>query len=245
MESLVGKRALVTGSAGGIGNACALALAEAGTWVACADIDKPSHTVQSIHELGQKGSGLECNVADERSVLDLFGEVKRQVGSLDILVHCAGVMHEKPLLETETAEFEHVIDVNLKGTFLVGREAIRMMQQRGGRVILIASDLGYAGRETFSPYVASKHGVLGLMRSWSREFAPDILVNAICPGPIDTAMLDAENMTPEWRQRELDIPLARFGQPREIADMAVFLASDKARYITGQGVGVNGGSVMC
>lgn len=245
MESLVGKRALVTGSAGGIGNACALALAEAGTWVACADIDRPVGTVQSIRELGQKGSDLECDVADERSVLDLFGEVKRQVGSLDILVHCAGVMHEKPLLETETAEFEHVIDVNLKGTFLVGRESIRMMQQRGGRVILIASDLSYMGRETFSPYVASKHGVLGLMRSWSREFAPGILVNAICPGPIDTAMLDAENMTPEWRQRELDIPLARFGQPREIADMAVFLASDKAGYITGQGVGVNGGSVMC
>ena len=161
------------------------------------------------------------------------------------LVHCAGVMHEKPLLETTADEYDRVLDVNLKGTFLVGREAIRMMQTRGGRVILTASDLAYLGRETFSPYVASKHGVLGLMRSWAREFAPGILVNALCPGPIDTAMLDAENMTPEWRQRELDIPLARFGQPGEIAEMAVFLASDKARYITGQGIGVNGGSVMC
>jgi 3-oxoacyl-[acyl-carrier protein] reductase len=154
-------------------------------------------------------------------------------------------MHEKPLLDTETAEFDRVLDINLKGTFLVGREAIRMMQQRGGRVILTASDLAYLGRETFSPYVASKHGVLGLMRSWAREFAPGILVNAICPGPIDTAMIDAANMTPEWRQRELDIPLARFGEPPEIAEMAVFLASDKSRYITGQGIGVNGGSVMC
>ncbi len=245
MESLVGKRALVTGAAGGIGGACAIALAEAGCWVACADIKPPEHTATLIGELGQKTSALGCDVSDEQSVISLFGQVKRQIGSLDILVHCAGVMHEKPLLETTAAEYDHVLGVNLKGTFLVGREAIRMMQQRGGRVILTASDLGYMGRETFSPYVASKHGVLGLMRSWSREFAPGILVNALCPGPIDTAMLDAENMTPEWRERELDIPLGRFGQPDEIAEMAVFLASDKARYITGQGMGVNGGSVMC
>lgn len=245
MESLVGKRALVTGAAGGIGGACALALAEAGCWVACADIDAPETTARAIEDLGQKASALECDVSDEQSVLDLFSQVKRQIGSLDVLVHCAGVMHEKPLLETSMDEYDHVLDVNLKGTFLIGREAIRMMQKRGGRVILTASDLAYLGRETFSPYVASKHGVLGLMRSWAREFAPGILVNALCPGPIDTAMLDAENMTPEWRQRELDIPLARFGAPREIAEMAVFLASDKACYITGQGIGVNGGSVMC
>ena len=244
VESLVGKRALVTGAGRGIGEACAMALAEAGTWVACADIDTPEQTADAIGGSGQKAVAFQCDVADERSVVELFDGLKRQIGSLDVLVHCAGVMHERPLLETEAHEFARVIDVNLMGTFLVGREAIRMMQGRGGRLILMASDLAYLGRETFSAYVASKHGVLGLTRSWAKEFAPDILINAICPGPIDTAMLDAENMSPEWRERELDIPLARFGQPNEIAEMAVFLASDKARYITGQGIGVNGGSVM-
>ena len=111
-------------------------------------------------------------------------------------------------------------------------------------MILTASDLSYLGRETFSPYVASKHGVLGLTRSWAREFAPRILVNALCPGPIDTEMLGAAEMSAEWRAREMDIPLGRFGRPEEIAAMAVFLAGPGGDFVTGQGIGVNGGSVM-
>ena len=112
------------------------------------------------------------------------------------------------------------------------------------RAILIASDMAYCGRETFSPYVASKHGVLGLVRSWAKEFAPRILVNAICPGPIDTEMLGAAHMSAEWRARELAIPLARFGQPQEIAALVLFLGGNGGRYFTGQGLGPNGGSVM-
>lgn len=188
--------------------------------------------------------GLQCDVSDEASVLAAISELQAQVGRIDILVHCAGIIHEKPLLETSAEEFDRVIAVNLRGSFLIGREAIRSMSGRDGRVIMIASDLGYLGRETFSPYVASKHGVMGLVRSWAREFAPGILVNAICPGPIDTAMLDQRNMSPEWRAKELEIPMARFGEPDEIAKTAVFLAGRGASYITGQGIGVNGGSVM-
>ncbi len=244
MKLLAGKAVLVTGAARGIGGACAVALADVGARVVCADIDSPQSTVEAITISGGEALAIACDVSDEGMVTALFDQIREQAGSLDVLVHCAGVMHKKPLLETETAEFQHVLDVNLTGTFLVGREAIRMMQSRGGRVILIASDLSYLGRETCSAYVASKHGVLGLTRSWAREFSPDILVNAICPGPIDTPMLDADNMSPQWRELELGIPLKRFGQPGEIAEMAVFLASDKARYITGQGIGVNGGSVM-
>ena len=112
------------------------------------------------------------------------------------------------------------------------------------RAILIASDMAYYGRETFSPYVASKHGVLGLVRSWAKEFAPKILVNAICPGPIDTEMLGAANMSTEWRARELAIPLSRFGRPEEIAELALFLGGSGGRYFTGQGLGPNGGSIM-
>ena len=126
------------------------------------------------------------------------GRPRRQAfGGLDVLVHCAGIIHEAPLLDTPIADFDRVIAVNLRGSFLVGQAAIRLMEgtAKAPSVILIASDMAYYGRETFSPYVASKHGVLGLMRSWAKEFAPRILVNALCPGPIDTEMLGAANMS--------------------------------------------------
>ncbi len=243
-SELIGRRAVVTGAAGGIGAACAKALARHGVWTACADIETPEATVTEIEADAGRALAIRCDVSDEEDVAAMYAKICQHIGRLDYLVHCAGIMRQNPILETETEEFDAVINVNLRGTFLVGREAVRAMNSQGGRIILIASDLGYLGRETFSPYVASKHGVLGLMRSWARELAPDILVNAICPGPIDTAMLSAEHMTPEWREKELDIPLARFGQPEEVADMAVFLTTDASRYITGQGLGVNGGSVM-
>jgi 3-oxoacyl-[acyl-carrier protein] reductase len=246
MNTLRDRHVLVTGAYRGIGAACAVALAEAGARVACADIRKPDDTVATLRPRanGAGHSAVVCDVSDERSVDLLFDDLRRRFGTLDVLVHCAGVIHEAPLAETDAAAFDRVIGINLRGTFLVGKGAIGMMQSRGGRVILTASDLAYSGRETFSPYVASKHGVLGLTRSWAKEFAPHILVNALCPGPIDTEMLGAAEMSPEWRARELDIPLARFGRPEEIAAMAVFLAGPGAGFVTGQGIGVNGGSVM-
>ena len=163
-------------------------------WVACLDLAPVEETVKTIESGIGRAIGLQCDVSDEASVLATISELQARIGRIDILVHCAGIIHEKPLLETSTEEFDRVIAVNLRGSFLIGREAIRSMNGRGGRVIMIASDLGYLGRETFSPYVASKHGVMGLVRSWAKEFAPGILVNAICPGPIDTAMLDRHNM---------------------------------------------------
>jgi 3-oxoacyl-[acyl-carrier protein] reductase len=243
-SELIGRRAVVTGAANGIGAACAKALASHGVWTACVDIVPPDETVAEIQAASGRAVSISCDVAREEDVLALFAQVRQYIGRVDFLVHCAGIIHEKPLLDTKTEEFDRVIDVNLRGTFLVGREGIRAMHPHGGRVILIASDLGYLGRQTFSPYVASKHGVIGLMRSWAKEFAPKILVNAICPGPIDTAMLSADQMTEEWRQKERDIPLSRFGAAEEIADMAVFLTSNSSQFITGQGMHVNGGSVM-
>jgi 3-oxoacyl-[acyl-carrier protein] reductase len=236
------KHALVTGARRGIGAACARALAAAGHVVHCADLEDCAPTRSAIAAAGGEATAHRADVAHEADVLNLFAEIPR----LDLLVHCAGIIHEKPLLATTAAEFDRVIAVNLRGSFLVGREALRLMarQGEGGRVIMMASDMAYYGRETFSPYVASKHGVLGLVRSWAREFAPAILVNAICPGPIDTAMLDAANMSPEWRERELQIPLHRFGTPEEIAGLAVFLAGPGGAYFTGQGIGPNGGSIM-
>lgn len=244
--SLTGKVALVTGAHRGIGAACARALAEQGAALILADCLDCRETAAAI----PGSSAHAVDVADEASVLALFAATKAKHTRLDILVHAAGIIQEKPLLETGAADFDRVIAVNLRGSFLIGREALRWMQASSpkpgdpARAILIASDMSYYGREQFSAYVASKHGVLGLVRSWAREFAPAILVNAICPGPIDTAMLDAAHMSPEWRAKELQIPLARFGRADEIGALAAFLAGAGGRYFTGQGIGPNGGSIM-
>lgn len=230
-------RVLVTGAARGIGAACAQAFAAAGTRVALADLVAPEGGTLAVA----------CDVSDEASVTALADRVRGVWGGLDVLVHCAGIIHEAPLLETPVADFDRVIAVNLRGSFLIGRAAIGLMAPDATdppRVLMIASDMAHYGRETFSPYVASKHGVLGLVRSWAKEFAPGILVNAICPGPIDTEMLGAAHMSAEWRAKELAIPLARFGQPEEVAALALFLAGPGGRYFTGQAIGPNGGSVM-
>ena len=244
MSAFVARNILVTGAYRGIGRACAHVLAASGVRIAAADIRMPIETVGGLDQNDQSHLALACDVSDERSVEAMFGEIDRKFGPLDAVVHCAGVIDERPLLDTRAEDFDRIIGINLRGSFLVGREAIRRMDGREGRVVLTSSDLGVSGRETFSSYVASKHGVMGLVRSWAREFSPHILVNALCPGPIDTEMLGAAHMTPEWRARELDIPLARFGHPEEIAQMAAFLVGPHGGFITGQGIGVNGGSVM-
>ena len=244
--SLQGKNILVTGGSRGIGRACAKMLASEGAHVLVVDILDCTQTVEAILNQGSSADQAICDVSDEQSVCSLFNSKLIPEQKLDALVHCAGVIYEKPLLETTGEEFDRVIAINLRGTFLVGRESLRLMSNANqGRVVLIGSDMSYYGRETFSPYVASKHGVLGLMRSWAIEFAPTINVNAICPGPIDTDMLGAEHMSAKWRQKELTVPLLkRFGQPEEIAQMAAYLCADGGSYITGQGIGVNGGSIL-
>ena len=171
--------------------------------------------------------------------------VVARLGGLDILVNNAGILIEKPLLETSTADFDRLIGVNLRGAFLVGREALRLMARQGrGRVINLASELAYLGRADCSIYCASKGGVIAMTRSWAREFAPGILVNAIAPGPTDTAMLGPASTSPETLAKEADIPLGRIGRPEEIAAAAVFLAGPGATFMTGQCVSPNGGAAM-
>jgi 3-oxoacyl-[acyl-carrier protein] reductase len=263
-RSLAGKRALVTGGASGIGRAIALAFAAEGAQVALVDRapqEKIEKVAAEIAAVGAHAFAVHADVADEAQVLALFNVLSRRFGGLDILVNNAGILIEKPLLETTAADFDRLIGVNLRGTFLVGREALRIMvRQGGGRVINIASELAYLGRENCSVYCASKGGVLSMTRSWAREFAPGILVNAIAPGPTDTPMLGAEFTSPaspgelgsgaptphlpETLAKEAQNPLGRIGRPEEIASAAVFLAGPGATFMTGQCISPNGGAVM-
>lgn len=248
-DSLEGVRALITGGSRGIGRAIATALASAGAHVAFGYHGSPEtadRTLEVIQRQDPAAVAIEADLSVEADALAMVERAVSELGGLDVVVNNAGVLHERSLLETTAADFDRVIGVNLRGTFLVGRESIRHMisQGNGGRVINIGSDLGYLGRERNSAYCASKAGVGAMTRSWAREFAPDILVNAIAPGPIDTDMLGTDVMSPEQIEKESDIPLARIGQPEEVAAMAVFLAGPGATFVTGQTFGVNGGSVM-
>lgn len=246
MLPLAAKTVLVTGASRGIGRAIALAMSAQGARLALAARSAPQDTQRAIARLGGEAHCFAVDVSDESQVLGLFSDLSARLGRLDVLVNNAGVMLEKPLLDTTMADFDRLMSINLRGAFMVGREALRAMQRSGagGRIINIASDLGYSGREHFGVYCASKAAVVSLTKSWAKEFAPTILVNALCPGPVDTDMLDIHNMSAEWRRKEEDIPLGRIARPEEIAGLAVFLAGPGATFITGQGLGVNGGSVM-
>jgi 3-oxoacyl-[acyl-carrier protein] reductase len=245
---LAGQRALVTGAASGIGRATAIALAAEGAAVAIVDYADPAKSaavVAAIEQAGGHAFALRTDVADEPQVLALFSEAVPRLGGLDILVNSAGILFEKPLLETTTADFDRLMAVNIRGTFLVGREALRVMAaQRRGRVINIASELAYLGCERMSAYCASKGAVVSLTRSWAREFAPDILVNAIAPGPTDTPMISTDYMDAATVAGSSNVPLRRLARPEEIAAAAVFLAAPANSYMTGQCISPNGGAVM-
>jgi len=249
MGVLDGKRALVTGASRGIGRAIAEAFAAEGAGVVLnynRGAAEAEEAVQVIAARGGRAHAIKADVGDEAQAEMLVSETVERLGGIDILVNNAGVLLEKPLLETTGADFDWLMNINLRGNFLVGREAIRRMvrQGTGGRVINVSSDLGFVGRETYSVYCASKGAINVMTKAWAREFAPHILVNAIAPGPVDTDMLDLSSMSPEWREKEEDIPLRRVGKPEEISALAVFLAGPGASFMTGQIVGANGGSAM-
>ena len=197
--------------------------------------------------MGRRTLSIEGDVAVEADAIRLVSTAAQHLGGVDILVQSAGINKDLPLLEATADDFDRIVGVNLRGVFLVGREAARIMvrQGSGGRIINVASELAYLGRARNSPYCASKGGVLSLTRSWARELAPDILVNAIAPGPIDTELLGWDRMSEQDQAEERDaLVLGRIGRPEELAGVAVFLSGPDATYVTGQCYGVNGGAVM-
>ncbi|MEZ5501546.1 MAG: SDR family NAD(P)-dependent oxidoreductase [Halioglobus sp.] len=245
---LRGHTALVTGAGKGIGRAIATAMAAAGADVALADrqaLAADDDLLAGLRAGGVRAEFFAADVSRGPSVAALFSDVAQRMGAIDILVNNAGVSRVTPFLEVDEAEWDAIINTNLKSVYLCCKHALPGMLVRGsGCIINIASELGYLGRAHFAPYTASKGGVITLTRSLALEFAPAIRVNAIAPGPCDTDMLRAEITTTEQLEREVAIPMGRLGQPEEIAATAVFLASNYASFYCGDVLSPNGGSLM-
>jgi len=250
MFELKNKVALVTGARRGIGQGIALALARAGARVVVTDVDQKEcqAVVEEIEQMGSRGLALQVDVTKKEEIEEAVKETVKKFGRLDILVNNAGICSPiKPLVELTEDEWDRLIDINLKGYFLCAQAVVReMAKQKWGRIVNIASvasgGQGF-GSPNISHYVASKGGVIGLTESWAVEFAPlGINVNAICPGMIETPMIDPFISDPRAKESFLArVPKHRLGQPADIGAAAVFLASEEAEYITGATLVVDGG----
>lgn len=242
------KSALVTGASRGIGRSIALQLAEEGYNVAvnyAGSKEKAEAVVEEIKAKGVDSFAIQANVADADEVKAMIKEVVSQFGFLDVLVNNAGITRDNLLMRMKEQEWDDVIDTNLKGVFnCIQKATPQMLRQRSGAIINLSSVVGAVGNPGQANYVATKAGVIGLTKSAARELASrGITVNAVAPGFIVSDMTDA--LSDELKEQMLtQIPLARFGQDTDIANTVAFLASDKAKYITGQTIHVNGGMYM-
>lgn len=245
---LEGKIALVTGAAKGIGRAIALALAAEGAVVVVnynGSAERAEKTVEEIKALGARAVSCQCNVADTKAVDAMVKDIIKTFGRLDILVNNAGITKDNLIMRMPEEDFDAVINANLKGCFNTIKAASRqMLKQREGRIINISSVSGILGNAGQANYAASKAGVIGLTKTMARELASrGITVNAIAPGFVETDMTEA--LPESVREAAVgQIPLGHFGKPEDIADMAVYLASEKAAYITGQVISVDGGMAI-
>lgn len=240
--------ALVTGAGRGIGKAIAKALAADGAMVIInyhGSEQKAAETVREIEEAGGRAIALRCNISDFNACKEMIDKVISEQGRLDILVNNAGITRDGLLMKMSEEDFDSVIETNLKGAFNCIRHAARqMIKQRGGRVINISSVSGVLGNAGQANYSASKAGIIGLTKAAARELASrGITVNAIAPGFITTDMTDALSESIKTSVTET-IPMKKFGRPEDVAQTALFLASQEAGYITGQVICVDGGIAM-
>lgn len=245
---LEGKVALVTGASRGIGRAVAIRLAQAGADVVvnyAGSEGAAQETVDAIEALGRKAIKIQANVADAEQVGAMVQEAHDAFGHIDILVNNAGITKDGLLMRMKDEDWDAVLDINLKGTYLVTKAVSKiMMKQRSGSIINMTSVVGVMGNAGQTNYAASKAGVIGFTKSCAKELASrGITVNAIAPGFINTDMTD---VLPEKVKEAMvaEIPLGRMANAEEVATVATFLASDFANYITGQVINVDGGMVM-
>ena len=244
MFDLSGKGALVTGATGGIGGGIARAFHKQGATVVLSGT-KADKLEALKAELGERAHILACDLGDRKAVAELAAKAEAVTGHLDIVVNNAGVTKDNLFMMLKDDDWDRIINVNLTSAFTLCRAAVRaMMRRRWGRIINITSISGIIGNPGQANYAASKAGMIGMTKSMAREVAPrGITANCIAPGFIKTAMTDAltEKQSEQIAQH---IPAGTFGEPSDIAAAAVFLASEEARYMTGQTLHVNGGLAM-
>jgi 3-oxoacyl-[acyl-carrier protein] reductase len=248
MKKLAERTALITGGSRGIGRAIALAFAAEGCDIAfchVGDVEQAAQTCEHIQHYGQQAISIDCDVSDEQAVNAMVSRVTHDLGHIDIVVNCAGISGDNSFESLTVAQWDRMINVHLRGTFLVTHACYPAMMERGwGRIINIASQLAYKGAPRLTHYCAAKAGIIGFTRALAYEGAPHgVLVNAIAPGPVDTDLLKV--LSEEWRQMKLaQLPLKRFGKPEEIAPTALLLASEDGSFYVGQTLSPNGGDVM-
>ena len=245
---LTGKVALVTGASRGIGRQIALTLAQYGADVIVnynGSKDKAEEVVREIENMGRKATAVQCTVADYAACGKMITDMLEKFGHIDILVNNAGITRDNLVIKMTEEDFDAVIETNLKGTFNTIKHMYRpFLKQKAGRIVNLSSVSGILGNAGQANYAASKAGVIGLTKSMARELASrNITVNAVAPGYIDTDMTQA--MSDAAKEATLSqIPLKRVGTPKDIAETVAFLASDKASYITGQVISVDGGMAI-
>jgi 3-oxoacyl-[acyl-carrier protein] reductase len=244
---LTDKVALVTGASRGLGKAIALALAAEGASIAAVarSEDALKETLEAIRASGGVAEPFPLDVSDEAAVESAIEKITTRFAHVDILVNNAGVTRDGLLMRMKSEDWDTVLDTNLKGAFLLTKPIGRLMvKQRAGRIINISSVIGLMGNEGQANYAASKAGLIGFTKSVAREFASrGITCNVICPGFIETDM--TKSLGEDLRKKLLEkIPLARLGQPEDVAGVVAFLCSPAASYMTGQILTVDGGMVM-
>lgn len=248
MGRLEGKVTVVTGGARGIGRGIVEAFAAEGADLAVADVlpeGEAAPLLAGVERLGRRGLYVRTDVSREREARGMVGEVIEALGRIDVLVNNAGVLSQSPLEQMPVKEWDRVLGINLRGTFLCCRFALPHMLGRGeGRIVNVASQLGQIGAPELAHYCASKGGVIAFTKALAREVAArGVLVNAVAPGPISTGIMPSESDEQEEALKAA-LPIRRFGAVEEVAPTVVFLASDDASYYVGQTLGPNGGDVM-